>query len=76
MLISISSNYTDLKVDNFNDTKSLLTFFTSGYFGPYSQSGSRLAKILNEHNLIAGNKLKEMAVVYNDTLRVQDQNFN
>jgi hypothetical protein len=71
----LSRDYTDLRVVDFNNTNSVLSIFQKGIFGPLDQNNTRLNNISKEYNIMMGNRLSELAYVYNYSMKMQEQEF-
>ena len=71
----LSRDYTDLKVVDFNNTNSVLSIFQKGIFGPLGQNNTRLNNISKEYNIMMGNRLSELAYIYNYSMKMQEQEF-
>ena len=72
---TLSRDYTDLRVLDFNNTSSVLSIFQKGIFGPVDQNNTRLNNISKEYNLMMGNRLSELAYIYNYSMKMQQQEF-
>lgn len=57
---SISNDFTDRKITDFNGTKSVVSILRKGFFGPITMNNSRLNNISNEYLMISGNKLNAL----------------
>lgn len=71
----LSRDYTDLRVVDFNNTNSVLSIFQKGIFGPLDQNNTRLNNISKEYNIMMGNRLSELAYIYNYSMKMQEQEF-
>jgi hypothetical protein len=70
MFNKISTDYTDYRIPDFNNTNSVLSVLQRGLYGPYTLNNTKLNQIFKEHNLIVGNRLVELERVYNYTVKL------
>jgi hypothetical protein len=70
MHTSISNDFTDRKINDFNGTKSVVSILRKGFFGPITMNNSRLNNISNEYMLISGNRLNALQYVYNASIKM------
>jgi hypothetical protein len=61
----ISNTFTGFTVPNFNGSTSQINVTQRGWFGPAGMPGTQLTNITDEHMKYLGNKLQELAYVYN-----------
>jgi hypothetical protein len=67
---SISNDFTDRKINDFNGTKSVVSILRKGFFGPITMNNSRLNNISNEYMQISGNRLNALQYVYNASIKM------
>lgn len=75
MYRTISNDFTDRNITDFNGTKSVVSILRKGFFGPVSMNNTRLSNISNEYMLVSGNRLNALQYIYNASIRMQDTEF-
>jgi hypothetical protein len=75
MHMSISNDFTDRKINDFNGTKSVVSILRKGFFGPITMNNSRLNNISNEYMQISGNRLNALQYIYNASIKMQEAEF-
>ena len=75
MHTKISIDFTDRKINDFNNTKSVVSILRKGFFGPITMNNTRLNNISNEYMLVSGNRLNALQHVYNASIKMQEADF-